>query len=271
MCRGRRRRQVRAACLPNFVPICFRFSPFNFFYENGQRNMPTRSKRQAQSQAASQNAKLAHENAAKNTRECYQNRRLQRFPPSVHFSIKGKTCAPVAARFQTAASVFTVETAGGITAAGAQLHLEDPTLRIATVIASNSGWPGGACRDISGEIDKYQIHDHHYTQEEDIVSNWLLTASECWLMRSRHFARISGSFGLRSPEGTDTATKQGIDYTTSGVMGARIYADAWCCQGARLSDKRVTGTAAARFDTTRTYPTTLVFCAGPNAQKDGPN
>jgi hypothetical protein len=46
-----------------------------------------------------------------------------------------------------------------------------------------------------------------------------------------------------------------------------MYADAWCCSGARLSDKRTTGTAAAHFDATRTYPTVLVFCAGPNAQK----
>ena len=190
------------------------------------------------------------------------------FSASVHVSLK-ETWAPAAERFQTVASVFAVEDAGGITAVGARLHSEDPTLRIATVIASNSGRPGGACRDITGDVSRRQIHGHHSTQEEDCVSNWLITASESWAVRSRHFARISGSFGLRSPEGTDTATIQGIDYTTSGVMGARMYADAWCCQGVRLSDKRVTGTAAARFDTTRTYPTTLVFCAGPNAQEPG--
>ena len=194
---------------------------------------------------------------------------MQDFSASVHVSLK-ETWAPAAERFRTAASVFTVETAGGITAAGAQLHLEDPTLRIATVIASNSGRPGGACRDdITGDVCRGKIHGHHSTQEEDCVSNWLITASESWDERSRHFARISGSFGLRSPAGTDTATIQGIDYTTTRRMGARMYADAWCCQGARLSDKRVTGPAAARFDTKRTYPTTLVFCAGPNAQEPG--
>jgi len=206
--------------------------------------------------------------------------RLHCFPPSIHFSLKEtkRYWTPAAQRFQTAASVETVEMAGGITAFGAALHLEDSTLRIATVIASNSGWPGGACRDITGDVNRHEIREDHCWQEEeeDMVSNWLLTASESWAVRSHHFARISGSFGLRSPEGTDTATIQGIDYTTSGVMGARMYADAWCCQGARLSASDAWqyhasasdfDFAGARFDTTRTYQTTLVFCAGPNVQQ----
>ena len=266
---------------------------------NRDHDMPQQSKRQAQAQAAkkthlaSQNAKQAQQNLRECAAEAAQGPVAERaaehadrdhdgrlhcgFPPSIHFSLKEKKRhrTPAAKRFQTAASVETVEMAGGITAFGASLHLEDPTLRIATVIASNSGWPGGACRDITGDVNRHEIHDRHHWQEEeeDMVSNWLLTASESWAMRSHHFARISGSFGLRSPEGTDTATIQGIDYTTSGVMGARMYADAWCCQGARLSASyawcytAATHIAGARFDTTRTYPTTLVFCAGPNVQQ----
>jgi hypothetical protein len=182
-------------------------------------------------------------------------------------------------------SVGIYDMAGGITAYGAQLHLKDPSLRIATVIETNSGWPCGSCRGIKGELTRHEVHEHHKRPEEDIVSNWLLTTFESWAMREAHFRRISDSWGFRSLDYKATDTIQGVDYTISsekvdyskvrfcGVNRvytmssedcAQLYADAWCIKDALLSDKCVTGTAAARFDKTRTYPTDLVFCAGPN-------
>ena len=48
---------------------------------------------------------------------------------------------------------------------------EEP--KIGTIIAANSGRPGGACGNFDGTADK--IHPNHRTQEEDIVSNWFMT------------------------------------------------------------------------------------------------
>ena len=130
---------------------------------------------------------------------------------------------------------------------------------IATLVASNSGRPGGSCRKLDGGVDHDKLHAGHRTQEEDVVSNWLLTASESRRVQSEVFRRISDAFGLCTPAGQDTQTLQGVDYTTAGP---RMYADAWCCTGASLSHKTA---GCATFNTAWTYPTTLVFCAGPNA------
>jgi len=260
--------------------------------------MPKPSNRRAQSQAASQNAKHAHENAAKHAGhadrphpDCYECL----FPRAVHFSLRDwyDDNGPYAAGGfggPYAMGVEIYEMAGGITAYGAQLHLKHPSLRIATVIETNSGWPCGSCRGIKGELTRHEVHEHHKCPEEDIVSNWLLTTFESWAMREAHFRRISDAWGFRSADYKATDTIQGVDYTISsekvdyskvrfcGAVSpvytmssedcAQLYADAWCIKDALLSDKCVTGTAAARFDKTRTYPTDLVFCAGPNVCGD---
>ena len=149
--------------------------------------------------------------------------------------------------------------AGGVAGVGLALHRQDPTLRIATLVASNSGRPGGACRALNGDVDHAALHTRHRTQEEDVVSNWLLTLSASPTVQSAEFARISTAFGLCDASGTDCATIQGVNYTTAIP---RMYADAWCITGARLS---VNTPAAAAFDADQSYPTSLVFCAGPNA------
>jgi hypothetical protein len=91
-----------------------------------------------------------------------------------------------------------------------------------------------------------------------VVSNWLLTLSASPTVQSTEFARISTAFGLHDADGTDFATIQGVDYTSATP---RMYADAWCVTGAHLSVK-----TKAAFDTAQCYPTSLVFCAGPNAR-----
>jgi len=146
---------------------------------------------------------------------------------------------------------------GGVAGVGLALHLADPTLRLATLVASNSGRPGGACRALNGDVAHAKLHASYRTQEEDVVSNWLLTLSPSPTEQSTEFARISTAFGLRNASGTDFATIQGVDYT---LATPRMYADAWCVTGAHLSVK-----SSAAFDVAQRYPTSLVFCAGPNA------
>jgi hypothetical protein len=47
-------------------------------------------------------------------------------------------------------------------------------MRIGTMVAANSGRPGGACGQANGSVTN--LHAGHSTQEEDVVSNWLITA-----------------------------------------------------------------------------------------------
>ena len=86
-----------------------------------------------------------------------------------------------------------------------------------------------------------------------------MTHSASPTVQSTEFARISTAFGLRDASGTDYATIQGVDYTAAIP---RMYADAWCVTGAHLSVKTP---APAAFDAAQSYPTSLIFCAGPNA------
>jgi hypothetical protein len=180
--------------------------------------------------------------------------------PARHFSLR-QTFPPLAAPHTAHAVLFTeTDDAGGVARVGLALNRRDPTLRIATLVASNSGRPGGACRALNGDVVRGKLHAGHKTQEEDVVSNWLLTLSASPTVQSTEFARISTAFGLRDASGTDCATIQGVNYTTAAP---RMYADAWCITGAHLSVK---APAAAAFDADQSYPTSLVFCAGPNAR-----
>jgi hypothetical protein len=180
--------------------------------------------------------------------------------PARRFSLR-QMFPPLAAPHTAHAVLFTErDDAGGVAGVGLDLHRQDPTLRIATLVASNSGRPGGACRALNGDVDHGKLHAGHKTQEEDVVSNWLLTHSASPTVQSTEFARISTAFGLRDASGTDYATIQGVDYTRAIP---RMYADAWCITGAHLSVKTP---APAAFDAAQSYPTSLVFCAGPNAR-----
>lgn len=101
--------------------------------------------------------------------------------------------------------------AGGISTVGLELHQQDAHARIATVVAANSGRPGGAIRAADGTVERSKVHGGHSTQEEDIIANWLLTSGQDWPERQRRFAQISWQWGLHEPQGTDTRTLQGIE------------------------------------------------------------
>ena len=59
---------------------------------------------------------------------------------------------------------------------GRDVVVAQPTAHIGAMIAGNSGRPGGAVGE-PGDVAHDKIHAGHSTQEEDMVSTWLL--SEC--------------------------------------------------------------------------------------------
>lgn len=184
-------------------------------------------------------------------------------------------------RYDTAPCAEIIGMEGGVTEAGHLEHERDKAAKIATIIASNSGRPGGACRALDGSLKRRKVHANHETQEEDVISNWLLAATSDKNGDARYnkmnelFAPVSEAFGLTTPYGTDFKTVQYVDYTKGQgmdvntgrweVKGPRVYADAWCYEGATMC-KKVIGSRGPSYNTDSTYTTTLVFCAAPNAQ-----
>ena len=171
---------------------------------------------------------------------------------------------------------------GGMTNVGFRLKMIQPRYKIATVVAGNSGRPGGACGLADGGVTL--LHAEHRTQEEDIVSNWLITTC-----RNAHepvrgeyasgvySSTIFGKWGMVEAEGVGMETVQGVDYTVVGT--GFWYADAWCVEGAALSVKeRRQGRQNQHpppfaYDANRQYSGPLVFVSGPNcgAASDHPS
>ena len=141
------------------------------------------------------------------------------------------------------ASFETLVDPGGITNVGVQLHKKLPAAKIGTMVAGNSGRPGGACGLPDGTARS--LHAEHGTQEEDVVSNWLITevanagevvGSSGNVHASRIYANtISGKWGMLHPESDDVSTVQQVDYTQAN--GGYFYADAWVVKEAQLSAK----------------------------------
>ena len=170
--------------------------------------------------------------------------------------------------------------AGGLTSVGCELQAADPALRIGTMVAGNSGRPGGACGCLEQtpggrglRVIASKLHCHHKTQEEDVVSNWLLThafnslivgdadtAAHCSNVFRTSLHEPKAAWGLKEPRGTSCDTIQGVDYTTASDPA--LYADAWIVDRVRLSRKDPAGPVLVRADQ---YSTSLFFVAGPNA------
>jgi len=158
---------------------------------------------------------------------------------------------------------------GGMANVGYALQQESARRRIGTMIAGNSGRPGGACGQPDGTVT--HLHAGHTTQEEDMVSNWLLTVAHGPEQRSAVYrATLHNRWGMIHPEATDHETVQGVDYTEAD--SGHFYADAWCVDGACVSAK-VVGDRALRasnaYDTGHQFGTSLVFVAGPNVGAHG--
>jgi hypothetical protein len=155
--------------------------------------------------------------------------------------------------------------------------------RVGIVVAANSGRPGGSIGwgDGSGGVSLEHLHARHKTQEEDIVSNWLLTHAfnQCGSMVGEQqldttavavaFSGICNAWGLssRSLLGGNT-TLQGVDYTkTKSPMD---YADVWTVQNIQLSCKCESVRDQHQwFDHSDQFTASLYFCAAPNVSQPG--
>lgn len=168
--------------------------------------------------------------------------------------------------------------------------------KIGILIAGNHGRPGGKCGNINaqgkGYVQPHDLHPNHTTQEEDIVSNWILTECEqvCALatreqqrlitpvQRRDWYNRLYGySIGnedkrwgmsypnLCEPDNLYTwDTKQVRSYHRVSTT-AEKYGFAWHLSNCFVSKKRrVNG--QKYFDVGSPVPCSLVFVAGPNAK-----
>jgi hypothetical protein len=161
--------------------------------------------------------------------------------------------------------VCVVPLEGGATTVGRKLHDSDPSKRIGTMIAANSGRPGGAV-GARGGVVRSKVHSGHKTQEEDIVSNWLLTAAGTDGAAQDHLfcGTINERWGMVDIASYDPGTLQDVNYVDA--TEPTEYGDAWTVGETRLSPKVFNhSTGTYWYDTANAFPTTLVFSAGPNA------
>ena len=169
----------------------------------------------------------------------------------------------------------------GMTHIGASLYKESNPPKIGTIIAGNSGRPGGACGNFDGTLDK--IHPNHRTQEEDIISNWFMTymynkniteeEAKIYYGNKLFEYTIFNRWGLLYPYAKRTDIKnyyktiQGINYR---YAKPNDYATAWTIDNVYLSDKFYKY-KASQYIHENQYKTTLVFVAGPNNNNPGTN
>ena len=123
---------------------------------------------------------------------------------------------------------------GDIFEAGRSIKKAIPSARIGSLVAGNSGRPGGGV-GLPGRVDPQQVHVNHSTQEEDVMSSWMSTEVEWWNRDKLYRETIDGMWGMRVPTGSDCDTIQGVDYTKCSQADA--FADAWVVRNCVLSQK----------------------------------
>ena len=159
------------------------------------------------------------------------------------------------------------------------------TEHVGVLVAANSGRPGGSCGWGPGAsgISSRHLHAGHTTQEEDIVANWLLTHTfnsagdvsttsfneKLEKFAATAFGCIQSAWGLPSTSRLGNMTRQGVDYTSEGVVG-RDYADVWVVPGVHLSYKeKCECSDQCWLDHTNQFASNLYFAAAPNAGSVG--
>lgn len=169
-----------------------------------------------------------------------------------------RASAPAAPRCQR------VVWSGGSSAFGAHLNsLSTRDIRFGTMIAGNSGRIAGACGN-TVRMRFQHIHRGHTTQEENIVSNWVMTMEGLGYCRKQLFRQLLDDRGrprwglVRPVDATDRRTYQGKDYR---VAEPSDYEEAWEVRDAVLS-----GDSSGRGER---YATDLIFVAGPNVGTTG--
>jgi len=140
-------------------------------------------------------------------------------------------------------SVKTV--AGGATALGHQIKSNDHQTKIALIITSEYGRPGGSIRSPDGGINHAKLTEtYSQSEEEDIVSNWLLTSVRAGDNMDEQFARL--------PNDPVPTPKKPEDYGSAWVID-----DVW------ISKKTEIG-----LDPDRAFKACLVFCGKPTDSSD---
>jgi len=151
--------------------------------------------------------------------------------------------------------------------------------KIGTLIAANSGRPGGGCGNFDGTIGN--IHQNHRTQEEDIMSNWFMTYAnnknitgedEKIENYNKLFqCTIYNKWGLLYPM-TNRGDRKNYYKTIQGInyryAVPKDYADAWIVDNVYLSDKFYQY-KGSQYIYENQYKTTLVFVSGPNNNNPG--
>jgi hypothetical protein len=108
------------------------------------------------------------------------------------------------------ALVFHVTDPGGSEGVCHGIMACNPGAQVGLILAANAGRAGGSCGGLHGpDHRKLQIRTHT-TQEERVYAAYYLVdpSATCETLLAFH-----AQYGLVNPSGTDTATKQGLDYT----------------------------------------------------------
>ena len=150
-----------------------------------------------------------------------------------------------------------MERVGGAVTCAYELQREFPDKKIGIMVAGNSGRPGGSC---GNDMTVRSIHEGHRTQEEDLVSSWMLEeAGIDESAQNQLFAEtIARLYGMCELESRSTKTLQGVDYVNT--KDPEDFADVWVVKNAKLRGRNNEG----RFDPHMPIIGTLVFSAGPN-------
>lgn len=143
-------------------------------------------------------------------------------------------------------------------------HYADKGKKVGLIIAGNSGRPGGNA--ILYHLDgRLFINPHigYRTQEESVVSNWIITSSNQLGHTYEEIANnICNEWGLKNINGVDNMTIQGKNYTKNSDY---LYMDAWVInnqQGEQLCVEE-----NDNYNFYKLFNAKLIFIAGPNAKK----
>ena len=184
---------------------------------------------------------------------------------------------------------------GNCTSVLHDLVAADASSRVAVFVAGNAGRPGG---NVGGVVERVvedpstgavatsytacvrrdQVHPGHTTQEEDLVSNWLMTTDAGGTRWDALMRKHVGwpRWGMRTPTTTSNAaltdprwkqTIQGVDFAQPTT--AESYRHAWGVTDALLA-RNIYDEGTSSFGVAA-QPATLIFVAAPNASPPRPS
>ena len=184
---------------------------------------------------------------------------------------------------------------GNCTSVLHDLVAADASSRVAVFVAGNAGRPGG---NVGGVVESVaedpntgavatsytacvrrgQVHPGHRTQEEDLVSNWLMTTDAGGTRWDALMRKHVGwpRWGMRTPTTTANAaltdprwkqTMQGVDFAQPTT--AESYRHAWGVADALLA-RNIYDEGTSSFGVAA-QPATLIFVAAPNASPPRPS